>query len=31
MLNLFYEEIDGWESVVGIRDYDSLPENAKNI
>ena len=24
-----YEEIDGWESVVGIRDYDSLPVNAK--
>jgi adenylosuccinate synthase len=24
-----YEEIDGWESVVGIRDYDSLPINAK--
>ena len=24
-----YEEIDGWESVVGIRDYDALPANAK--
>ncbi|RBQ31768.1 adenylosuccinate synthase [Aliarcobacter vitoriensis] len=24
-----YEEIDGWDSVVGIRDYDSLPANAK--
>ena len=24
-----YEEIDGWESVVGIRDYDKLPVNAK--
>jgi adenylosuccinate synthase len=24
-----YEEIDGWESVVGIRDYDKLPANAK--
>lgn len=25
----FYEVIDGWESVVGIREYDALPENAK--
>lgn len=24
-----YEEIDGWDSVVGIREYDKLPENAK--
>ncbi|RBQ28577.1 adenylosuccinate synthase [Aliarcobacter vitoriensis] len=24
-----YEEIDGWDSVVGIRDYESLPANAK--
>lgn len=24
-----YEEIDGWDSVVGCRDYDALPENAK--
>jgi adenylosuccinate synthase len=24
-----YEEMDGWESVVGIRDYESLPVNAK--
>ena len=24
-----YEEIDGWDSVVGIRDYDKLPANAK--
>ena len=24
-----YEEMDGWESVVGIRDYDKLPANAK--
>lgn len=24
-----YEEIDGWDKVVGVRDYDSLPENAK--
>ena len=24
-----YEEIDGWDSVVGIRDYDKLPINAK--
>jgi len=24
-----YEEIDGWDSVVGVRDYDALPENAK--
>ena len=23
--------MDGWESVVGIRDYESLPVNAKNI
>ncbi|MGA1931661.1 adenylosuccinate synthase [Arcobacter sp. YIC-464] len=24
-----YVEIDGWDSVVGCRDYDKLPENAK--
>jgi len=24
-----YEEIDGWDSVVGCRDYDKLPANAK--
>lgn len=24
-----YEEIDGWDSVVGVRDYDKLPINAK--
>jgi adenylosuccinate synthase len=24
-----YKEIDGWESVVGIREYDQLPHNAK--
>ena len=24
-----YEEIAGWDSVVGCRDYDALPENAK--
>ncbi|PLY10898.1 MAG: adenylosuccinate synthase [Arcobacter sp.] len=24
-----YEEIDGWDSVVGCRDYDKLPQNAK--
>lgn len=24
-----YEDIAGWDSVVGIRDYDALPENAK--
>ena len=24
-----YEEIDGWDSVVGCRQYDSLPNNAK--
>jgi len=24
-----YEDIDGWDSVVGCRDYDALPENAK--
>lgn len=24
-----YEEIDGWDSVVGIREFDKLPENAK--
>lgn len=24
-----YEEIDGWDSVVGVRDYDKLPVNAK--
>ena len=26
-----YEEIDGWDSVVGIRKYEDLPINAKNI
>ena len=25
-----YEEIDGWDSVVGVREYDKLPANAKN-
>jgi adenylosuccinate synthase len=24
-----YEEIDGWDSVVGVREFDKLPENAK--
>ena len=24
-----YEEIEGWDSVVGCRDFDALPENAK--
>ncbi len=24
-----YEEIDGWDSVVGCREFDTLPENAK--
>ena len=24
-----YEEIDGWDSVVGVREYDKLPANAK--
>ncbi|WP_230095314.1 adenylosuccinate synthase [Campylobacter coli] len=24
-----YEEIDGWDKVFGIKDYDLLPENAK--
>jgi len=24
-----YEEIDGWDSVVGVREYDKLPEPAK--
>ncbi len=24
-----YEEIDGWDSVVGCREFDKLPENAK--
>jgi len=24
-----YEEIAGWDSVVGVRKYDDLPENAK--
>ncbi|WP_404319496.1 adenylosuccinate synthase [Malaciobacter canalis] len=24
-----YEEIDGWYSVVGVREFDKLPENAK--
>ena len=28
-LKPIYEEIDGWESVVEIRDYDKLPANAK--
>lgn len=26
-----YEEIDGWTSVVGIKDYDKLPQNAKKF
>jgi adenylosuccinate synthase len=25
-----YEEVDGWDSVVGCREFDSLPQNAKN-
>ncbi|EDP7134084.1 adenylosuccinate synthase, partial [Campylobacter jejuni] len=24
-----YEEMDGWDKVFGIKDYDLLPENAK--
>ncbi|AXX85950.1 adenylosuccinate synthetase [Malaciobacter marinus] len=24
-----YEEIDGWDSVVGVREFEKLPENAK--
>ncbi|MDD6924765.1 MAG: adenylosuccinate synthase [Campylobacteraceae bacterium] len=24
-----YEEMDGWDSIAGIRSYDELPENAK--
>jgi adenylosuccinate synthase len=28
-LKAVYEEIDGWDSVVGIRNYDDLPVNAK--
>lgn len=24
-----YEEFDGWDTLVGVRDYDALPENAK--
>lgn len=24
-----YEEIDGWDSVVGVREFDKLPQNAK--
>ena len=24
-----YEEIDGWDSVVGVRNFDDLPQNAK--
>ena len=26
-----YEEIAGWDSVVGVRNYDELPENAKKF
>jgi len=26
-----YEEIDGWDSVVGVRDFDKLPINAKKF
>ena len=26
-----YEDIAGWDSVVGCRDFDKLPENAKKI
>ena len=26
-----YEEFDGWDSVVGVRDYDKLPANAKKF
>ncbi len=25
-----YEEVDGWDSVVGCREYDKLPQNAKD-
>lgn len=25
-----YEEFDGWDKIFGIRDYDLLPQNAKN-
>ena len=25
-----YEEVEGWDSVVGCRDYDKLPQSAKN-
>ena len=28
-LKPIYEEFDGWDSVVGIRDYNELPKNAK--
>jgi len=28
-VSAIYEEIDGWDSVVGIREYDDLPINAK--
>ena len=24
-----YEEMDGWDSIAGIRSYDELPTNAK--
>ena len=24
-----YEELDGWDSISGIRNYDDLPQNAK--
>ena len=25
-----YEEFDGWDSVVGCREFDALPQNAKD-
>ncbi len=28
-LKPIYEEFDGWDSVVGIREYEKLPQNAK--
>jgi adenylosuccinate synthase len=28
-LKPIYEEFDGWDSVVGIRSYEKLPENTK--
>jgi adenylosuccinate synthase len=28
-VNPIYEEMDGWDSVVGVREFDKLPKNAK--